>query len=88
MYTLSSLLNSFDIAPKPTLGAMPSVPFVQPSKFSKALVKSKRLHVVRTAPGSLNGGQPISVDVFEIDHRALERNKYAPWGRGHASGLA
>ena len=86
MYTLSSLLNSFDIEPKPTLGA--SAPFGQPSKFSKALVKSKRLHVVRTAPGSLNGGQPISVDVFEIDHRALERNKYAPWSRGHASGLA
>ena len=87
MSILSSLLNAFGVAPKPASGAFIQ-PSIQPSKFSKALVKSKRLHVVRTAPGSLNGGQPISVDVFEIDHRALERNKYAPWSRGHASGLA
>ena len=86
MSILSSLLNAFGVVPKPSAGA--SVPFVQPSKFSKALVKSKRLHIVRTAPGSINGGQPVSVEVFNIDHRALERNKYAPWSRGHASGLA
>ena len=73
------LLNAFGVVSKPALHVM-----TRPSKFSKALVKSKRLHVVRTAPGSLNGGQPVSVEVFNINHRALERNKYAPWGRGHA----
>lgn len=25
---------------------------------------------------------------YSVDWRALERNKYAPWGRGHASGLS
>lgn len=88
MSILSSLLNAFDIAPKPTSGAFQGHELIRSSKFSKALVKSKRLHIVRTAPGSKNGGQPVSVEVFNIDHRALERNKYAPWKRGHASGLS
>ena len=83
MSILSSLLNAFGVVPKPA-GALQGQSIIRPSKFSKALVKSKRLHVVRTAPGSLNGGQPVSVEVFNINHRALERNKYAPWGRGHA----
>lgn len=34
-----------------------------------------------------DGRPSIYADVFIIDHRALERNKYAPWGRGHLSGL-
>lgn len=88
MFVLSSSLNAFGLAPKPTAGALPGQTLINPSRFAKALVKSKRMHVVRTAPGSLNGGNPIAVDVYEIDHRALERNKYAPWSRGHASGLA
>ncbi len=85
MSLLSSLLNAFGVVPKSTL---PHMPAIQQSKFAKALVSSNRKHVVRTNRGGPHNGQPFGVDVFNIDHRALERNKYAPWGRGHASGLS
>ena len=27
-----------------------------------------------------------NIEHFTVDHRALERNIYAPWGRGHLGG--
>lgn len=40
-----------------------------PTHKANAMVRTHRMH----------GVSPV----FEIDHRSLERNKYAPWGRGH-----
>lgn len=51
------------------------VPKVRQSKKAKALVK-----IADNYAGA-------DVPVFRIDHRALERDKYAPWGRGIHSGL-
>lgn len=51
-------------------------PIIKPTRYARALVL-----------------QPVSLDrpnegrVYRVDHRALERSKYAPWGCGHASGL-
>jgi len=42
---------------------------------------SKRSQALRVAGNTIHG-HPI----YKIDHRALERNIYAPWGRGHLGG--
>jgi hypothetical protein len=55
------------------------LPAIIPTKAVKAMVLQN--HSLRS---TYKGGVSR---VYYIDHKALERNIYAPWGRGHASGL-
>ena len=53
--------------------AVAGIPMPKPTRLSQATISTEVDH--------------RGVQHFYVDHRALERNKYAPWGRGHLSGL-
>jgi hypothetical protein len=54
-------------------------PVIRPTKYVKAMVLQE--HSLRS---TYKGGVSR---LYFINHKALERNIYAPWGRGDASGL-
>ena len=51
------------------------VPQIPQTKRQQALILE---NVLRTNRGNFG--------IYRIDHKALERNKYAPWGRGALGG--
>ena len=76
----SSTTDYHRIDPKPTAtnAAMPVLnPVVKPSRMARALVRMNP-PFIQTKKGGV-------VPYWRIDWRALERNKYAPWGVGHAA---
>ena len=52
------------------------VAVVRQIKMARASVSHTPSYARRYAPGTL---------FFKLDRRMLERNKYAPWGRGSAA---
>ena len=53
----------------------------------KARQDTGNLHVAKKdAPGIRQKGQPLC-KIYRVDWKSLERNKYAPWGRGHNTSL-
>jgi len=59
-----------------TMGNM-AMPKIRPSRFARALVPHDP-PMLQTRKGGV-------VKWWVLDYKALERNKYAPWGRGHAA---
>lgn len=54
-------------------------PVIKPTKSNNALVRQDE-RMLKLMPTTIS-------NLYRVDWRALERNKYAPWGRGHASRL-
>lgn len=74
MQLLSNLFGSIDLFPRvlPESSAMVGKPVANPPRWWTALTRDH----------DRNGR-----DTYVVNHRRLERNKYAPWGRGDLSGL-
>lgn len=84
--TRSSLSNKdFKRARHMSAGGMsPTSGVVMPRVIRSRLTQATYFTHAETH-GSRQGHHTI--DHFQIDMRGLERNKYAPWGRGQYSGL-
>lgn len=69
-------MSNSAIRPLPSvMGGIVATPKITPTRKAQATV------VIRQAiPG-------YSPAIHRVDFRRLERNKYAPWGRGDLSGL-
>lgn len=71
---------------------MSSQPVFTPTKKSQALRLSGHHHTFhkpalrKVRVGIATVLVPYAVDTLVIDHRRLERNRYAPWGRGDLGG--
>lgn len=60
------------------LGNIPLMPEVKQSRRTQATIIVGPSHLETVLK---------KVPLMRVDERALERNKYAPWGRGEKSGL-
>jgi len=82
MTLLQNLLGGLSALAQPQLGvaqlgvAQPAAP--RKTKREQVMYDTGRKHYGRR-------GKPIAT-IFAIDHKRLERNKYAPWGRGDLGG--
>lgn len=76
MSLLSRLFSAGALASTPSAAAINEIieRNNKPTKFQQALRYTHTDH--------------HGIEHFEVDHRALERNRYAPWGRGHLGGAS
>lgn len=87
MSLLTALLGMGAIAAQP-FAMSPMQSLMKPTRKALATHPTGQHHIIRTAPGSRMGSGFAQVPIHRTEFRDLERNKYAPWGRGVHSGLA
>lgn len=67
-------------AAMPNLSGMPALAQTKATKALRNITDPERLKQHQATHGR-------KTPLMHTDHKALERNKYAPWGRGVHSGL-